>query len=109
MEIGRQALPVIANECIVRVFYFIRRLINEIKEMSVRSISDIVSIDWNKVKPYDSPTLTRMLTVATAVFTAVDITDAIASKKYFVAVNIHIRMEKLMEEWRSVWIFTNLV
>lgn len=24
-ELGRQALPVLANECIVRVFFFIRR------------------------------------------------------------------------------------
>lgn len=30
-ELGRQAVPVIANECIVRTFYFIRHLAAELK------------------------------------------------------------------------------
>ena len=32
VELGRQAIPVIANECIVRGFYFIRRLAMELKD-----------------------------------------------------------------------------
>lgn len=31
--LGKQAIPVIANECIVRSFYFLRRLVEELKEM----------------------------------------------------------------------------
>lgn len=41
-KIGRQAIPVVANECIVRSFYFIRCLALEIRENDVRSLSDTV-------------------------------------------------------------------
>lgn len=86
-EIGKQALPVIANECIVRAFYFIRRLINQLCILKPKSLSELKDIDWDKVKPYKNATITRMLTVSTGVFTALDVADAIVSKKYFVAVN----------------------
>ncbi|WP_024861708.1 hypothetical protein [Ruminococcus flavefaciens] len=87
IELGKQALPVIANESLVRAFYFIRRLAIEIKNINASSITDLIKIDFDKVKPYDNPTLTRMLTVATGVFTTVDIAEAVISQKYFVSVN----------------------
>ena len=37
VELGKQAIPVIANECIVRVFYFIRRVAVQIKEKQIDS------------------------------------------------------------------------
>ena len=86
-ELGRQALPVIANECIVRGIYFIRRFAMELKENHVRSLSEIRNIDWNNIKPAGNPTIARMLTVATGVFTTVDIGDAIISQKYWVSIN----------------------
>ncbi len=86
-ELGRQAIPVIANDCIVRAFYFIRRLISEIKNNPIKSFDDIKGLDWNTIKPFGNPTITRMLTVATGVFTAVDLSAAVATKKYFVSVN----------------------
>lgn len=86
-ELGRQALPVIANESIVRTFYFIRRLTMEIKNMRVHSLSDINDIEWKKVVPYNSPTLTRMLTISSGVFTTLDVAGTIATQKYFVSVN----------------------
>lgn len=87
IELGKQALPVIANDCLVRAFYFIRRLVTEIKMINASSITDLIKIDFDKVKPYDNPTLTRMLTVATGVFTTIDITEAVVSQKYFVSIN----------------------
>ena len=66
VEIGRQAIPIAANECIVRGFYFIRRLAIEIRENDVRTLADFKQIDWSKVKPLNNPTITRMLTIATA-------------------------------------------
>lgn len=75
-ELGRQALPVILNECIVRGFYFIRRLASEIKEKDIKQINDLKLIDWHKVKPANNRTITRMLTIATGTFTLVDMTDA---------------------------------
>lgn len=74
-ELGRQTLPVILNESIVRGFYFIRRLVSEIKEKDIKQINDLKRIDWYKVKPANNRTITRMLTIATGTFTLVDMTD----------------------------------
>ncbi len=86
-ELGKQAIPVIVNEVIVRSFYFIRRLGTEIKKKKVTVIPNLKRIDWKSVLPYNSPALTRMLTISTAVFTSVDISDAIISQKYWISIN----------------------
>lgn len=70
-ELGRQAIPVILNEVIVRTFYFIRRLVLEIKEKK-----NIETIDWSKTIPRQNRTIVRMLTIATGTFTLIDLTDA---------------------------------
>ena len=87
VELGKQAIPVIANEFIVRIFYFIRRLILEIKNKDIKTINEFSKIDLNKVKPYNNPTLTRMITISTGVFTAIDIAEAVGTQKYWVSVN----------------------
>ena len=86
-ELGREALPVIANDAIVRTFFFIRRLGREIKRLNISSVSDLGDISWKTVVPNDNPTIVRMLTVATGVFTTVDISEAVLTQKYWVAVN----------------------
>lgn len=86
-ELSRQAVPVIANECIVRCFYFIRRFAMEMKENNVHTFEDLKQLNWSDVKPANNPTVTRMLTVSTGVFTALDIGEAISSQKYLVSVN----------------------
>ena len=86
-ELGKLALPVIANECIVRSFYFIRRFAMELKENHVCTLSELHNLNWNNVKPADNPTIARMLTVATGVFTTVDVGNAIISQKYWISVN----------------------
>ena len=48
-QIGKQAIPIIINECVVRSFYFIRRLTWEIKEKNIRAFADLKRIDANKV------------------------------------------------------------
>ena len=75
-ELGRQAVPVLLNECIVRAFYFIRRLYLEVKETGIKSLNEIDVIDWKKVLPFKNRTITRMLTIATGTFTALDLADA---------------------------------
>lgn len=88
-ELGKQAIPVIANDCIVRGFYFIRRFAIALKSLNCSSVGDIRlrDIDWDSVKPFGNPTITRMLTISSAVFSTVDIAEAVISQKYFVAVN----------------------
>ena len=87
VELGRQSLPVLANECIVRAFYFIRRFVIELREKEICSFAELKRIDLEKIKPANNPTIARMLTIATGVFTTVDIGEAIISQKYLIAVN----------------------
>ena len=54
----------------------------EIKECKITSFKEFNVIVWNKIKPYKNPTLTRMLTISTGVFTALDLTEAVATQKY---------------------------
>ena len=86
-EIGRQAIPVVANECFVRCFYFIRRLGIEIRETDIRSLEDLSQLDWGKVKMWKNPTVARMLLISTGVFTTIDIGESIITQKYWVSVN----------------------
>lgn len=87
IEVGRQTIPVIANECLVRGFYFIRRFAMSVQDFEINSLEDLKQIDWDKVKPYNNPTISRMLTISTAVFTSLDLSEALITKKYFVSVN----------------------
>lgn len=70
-ELKRQAMPVVLNEIIVRATYFIRKLVNELKEKQ-----DVMCIDWQKVIPFNNRTIVRMMTIATGTFTAIDMADA---------------------------------
>ena len=87
VELCKQAVPVVANECIVRAFYFIRRLAIAMKENHVSCLADMKKIDWNFVKPANNPTIARMLTVSTGVFTALDVGEAMVTQKYWVSFN----------------------
>ncbi len=87
IEIGRQSIPIVANECIVRSFYFIRRLALEIQQNDIRSLADLKQIEWGKVEPMNNPTIKRMLTIATGVFTTVDVGEAIITQEYWVSIN----------------------
>lgn len=85
--LGKQAIPVIANECIVRSFYFLRRLVEELKEMKSETTNEEISVNWENVKPFNNPTVDRMLTISSCVFSTVDIGAAVITQKYFISVN----------------------
>lgn len=70
-ELGRQSIPIIINEILVRAFYFIRHFIIEYKEKS-----SLTKIEWKKTFPFKNRTIVRMMTIATGTFTAVDMADA---------------------------------
>lgn len=70
-QLGKQAIPVILNEVLVRVFYFFSRLIKEYKEKE-----NFKDIEWENVLPYKNRTLTRMLTISSGTFLAFDLLDA---------------------------------
>lgn len=70
-ELKRQAIPVVINECLVRGFYFIRRLVIELREKEY-----LTQIDWKATLPLRNRTIIRMLTISTGTFMAVDLADA---------------------------------
>lgn len=87
VEIEKQAIPVIVNECIVRTFYMIRQLARQIKEIQITRIEDFKKINIKEILPFNSPTLTRMLTISTGVFTALDVSEAVVTKEYWASIN----------------------
>lgn len=76
-ELGRQTLPVLINQCIVRSFYFCRRLVREIDQLQIDSISALERIAPEDILPWGTPSLRRMTTVSSGVFTWVDLSDAL--------------------------------
>jgi cell division protein FtsL len=75
-ELSRQAIPIIINECIVRGFYFVRRLHMELKEKQVSTFTDLKKINWKNTLPFTNRTIIRMLTISTGTLLAVDMADA---------------------------------
>lgn len=68
---GKQSVPVILNELFVRTFYFVRHLIVEYNKNG-----NWKSVNWDNVVPWSNRTITRMVTIASGTFMAVDIADA---------------------------------
>lgn len=75
-ELAKQAFPVFVNECVVRGFYFIRRLVTAIKEKPIHNLNDFIHLDWQSILPFKNRTIVRMLTISTGTFTSVDLADA---------------------------------
>ena len=75
-EIGRQAMPVLINQCVVRGFYFCRRVCREIRDFDIRGVGDLGRIAPEDILPWGTPAMRRMVTVSSGVFTGVDIADA---------------------------------
>lgn len=74
-ELGRQSVPVILNELIVRGFYFVRRLLLEVGSKKFTEVN-WNKINWQNVIPFRNRTITRMITIASGTFTAIDLADA---------------------------------
>ena len=75
-EIGRQTIPVLINQCVVRGFYFCRRLAREIRDLKIMGIAELERIAPEDVLPWGTPAMRRMVTVSSGIFTGVDIADA---------------------------------
>lgn len=70
-ELGRQSIPVLLGDLIVRSFYFVRHLISELSNKD--SFKDV---NWRNVVPINNGTIVRMMTIESGTFTAIDIADA---------------------------------
>lgn len=69
---GKQMLPILLNEVLVRGFYFVSRLTAEAKQHG----EDWEKYHWDKVLPWNKRTIVRMLTIASGTFVAVDVADS---------------------------------
>ncbi len=72
----KQAIPNIINQCIVRSFYFIRRLIVEVKNKNIKSIKELKNLETRNFLPWNNRCIARMLTISTGMFAVVDTSDA---------------------------------
>ncbi len=95
-KLADQVISVLANEIIVRGFYFVRHLIEEIDRCG-----DIDRVNWESVIPFDNKTIIRMLTVSSLTFTAADMSvaavraaveaggiNAVTAQKYLTNINV---------------------
>ena len=76
-ELGKQAIPVIINECVVRISYFVRRLVIEFKSKEIKTFNDFIyNIEWKNTLPFNNRTIVRMVTIDSGTFVAIDVADA---------------------------------
>ncbi len=75
-QFSKQFVPVIINECIVRSFYFIKHLFLEIKDHEIYSLKDLKHLNPENFIPFKNRTVVRMCTVASGVFTTIDVSGA---------------------------------
>lgn len=87
INVEKQAIPVIANECIVRTFFALRRMAIQLRENNIKNIHDLHRIEWSQLKLTNNPTLSRMLTISSGVFVTIDVAEAIITQRYWVSVN----------------------
>lgn len=71
-ELSRQSLPVILNDCIVKGFYFIRRLCQEVQEKNVHSLADLKKMNVKNFIPANSRALSRMIMISSVTFNVVE-------------------------------------
>lgn len=75
-EAFEQAIPIVINECIVRGFYAIRHLVDEIKIKDIKTISDLKKIEAKNFLPSDNREISRMTLVSSGVFTLTNLGGA---------------------------------
>lgn len=71
-QIAEESLFVLANEVIVRVFYTVSRLASEIKSKNISSLQELDRLDPKCFIPIKNRALTRMCTVSSGTFVAVN-------------------------------------
>lgn len=71
-QIVEESLFVLANEVIVRVFYTVSRLASEIMSKNISSLKELDRLDPKSFIPIKNRALTRMCTVSSGTFVAVN-------------------------------------
>lgn len=69
--LGKQTIPVMFNELLVRTAYFVKHLVMEIKENN-----GLNGVNWGRVLPINNRTINRMMTISSITFSVADTVDA---------------------------------
>lgn len=75
-QLGKQAIPVIANEVLVRSFYAIRRFAMAIKNNQIKSIRELKNLDPKQFLPFNNRTVIRMITISSGSFMVITTAEA---------------------------------
>lgn len=73
---NKQHVPILINELIVCSFYSVSRFCNALREADVETVEELKRIDIRDFLPWNSAALRHMRTLASTVFSAIDITVA---------------------------------
>lgn len=73
-------IPVIVNECIVRAFYFIKKLTVEIKEKNIRSISGLNKVSIENILPFNNRLISRMILISSGCFVGTNIAGIVVKE-----------------------------
>ncbi|MDO5156472.1 MAG: hypothetical protein Q4D51_10960 [Eubacteriales bacterium] len=68
-----QNKPVVINECLVRSIFFLTRFVEEVKAKNIQSVLELDRLNPSKFIPIKNRALTRMLTIASGTFVAVNV------------------------------------
>lgn len=71
-QLVEQSLLILANEVVVRVFYTVSRLASEIKAKDISSLAELDRLDPKSFLPISNRALTRMCTISSGTFVAVN-------------------------------------
>lgn len=72
-KLGKECIPVLLNEALIRFYYFIRRLSKVIKDNKIKKINDLNKDLLKEAIPFDNRTIVRMISISTSVMTAIDL------------------------------------
>ena len=95
----KQKIPVVIYQCLIRAFYFVRRLVLNISKNEIKRLSDLRKLHIRDCLPFNNKCITRMSTIASGVFVAIDTGDAVirgsllgSKDKVVVATKILVRL-----------------
>ncbi|SCZ81331.1 hypothetical protein [Pseudobutyrivibrio xylanivorans] len=71
-----ESLPIIVNECIVRCFYLIKKLVIECKEKQIHSFKEFEKIEVENVLPFNNRLVSKMILISSGCFMGVNIAGA---------------------------------
>ena len=75
--IYESSISVLVNECIVRAFYFIKKLAIELKGKKIRSFDELKQVDVQNILPFNNRLVSRMILISSGCFVGINISGAV--------------------------------